>query len=50
MAVASVSKSVNELVSKSISRTAKTDYPYLRFDAFSMKDLINKKYDRKAEN
>lgn len=42
-ASSSVSKSTGALVSKSMSQTAKANYPYLRFDAFSMKDLINKK-------
>lgn len=38
-----VSQTTNEFVTKTMSQNAKTDYPYLRFDAFSMKDLINKK-------
>ena len=38
-----VSQTTNEFVTKMMSQSAKTDYPYLRFDAFSMKDLINKK-------
>ena len=36
-------------MSKSVAKTARTDYPYLRFDAFSMKDLINRKLSEDSE-
>ena len=32
-----------DFAAKAVSKTAKSRYPYLRFDAFSMKDLINRK-------
>lgn len=43
MSTSSISQNISKFVAKSVSNTAKTNYPYLRFDAFSMKDLINKK-------
>lgn len=38
-----LSKSTADMVTKSMAKSSKNLYPFLRFDAFSMKDLINRK-------
>lgn len=44
-----VSKKTSNLVAKSMAKSSKNSYPFLRFDAFSMKDLINRKLSEDSE-
>ena len=45
----SISKATGDLVAKSMAKSSKNMYPFLRFDAFSMKDLINRKLSENSE-
>lgn len=44
-----ISKETGSLVAKSMAKSSKNVYPFLRFDAFSMKDLINRKLSEDSE-